>query len=50
MFESWKFFAIDNILLFVYIYLLVFPVASFEDVNLNRQFGGTLKFALFLLG
>lgn len=27
-----KFFAIDNILLFVY--MLVFPTASFEDVNL----------------
>lgn len=37
MFESWKFFAIDNILLFVYICL--FPIASFEDVNLNKQFG-----------
>lgn len=50
MFQSWNFFAIDNVLLFVYIHLLVFPIASFEDVNLNKQFGQTVKFTLFLLG
>ena len=34
MFQSMNFFMMDDVL-FVYICLLVFPTASFEDVNLN---------------
>lgn len=33
MFQSTNVFAVDNIFLFVYIYLWFFTIASFEDVN-----------------